>query len=112
MRHEVTRRGPSKHADLSLLVLPTSATSSMRVSPWSISSVSDLAGVDAPDSIAGVDQQRAVGVEVRGGAGDAVQPSPCRPIRVAEALPALADGGKALPFQPRAPRVELLEQGR
>ena len=37
-------------------------------------------------------------------------PSPAD--RVAEARPALADGVEALPFQPRTPRVELLEQRR
>src|SRR5262245_22424960 len=109
MRHEVTRRGPS-NTPIFVLVLPTSATSSMRVSRGHLVRC-DLAGNDPPDSFASVDQERAVGVEVRGGAGDAVHRD-LPADRVAEALPALADEGEALPFQPRAPRIELLEQGR
>src|SRR5262249_25775604 len=108
IRHELTRRGPS-NTPIFVLVLPTSPTSSMLISRGRLPL--DLPGDDPPDPLAGVDQQRAVAVEVSRGAGDAVD----RHVpadRVAEALPALADGAEALAFQPRAPRVELLEQGR
>src|SRR5215510_16575242 len=70
MRHEVTRRSPS-NTPIFVLVLPTSATSSMRVSRGHLVRC-DLAGDDPPDSFASVDQERAVGVEVRGGTGDEI----------------------------------------
>src|SRR2546428_1599235 len=118
-RHETSRRCPS-NTPIFVLVLPTSATSSMNLSPFSSAQSGrvgdglvpgDLARNHAPDRAPGVDQERSVDVEVHSDAGDAVQ----RDVPaegVAEHPPLLADGAEAFPLEARTPRVEFLEQRR
>src|SRR5437899_9869309 len=103
VRTQDTRSRSRSKTPIFVFVLPTSATSSM------VRLRRDLARDDPLRSAAVVHQERAVRVEADGDAADGVDRDSA-PDRLAPREPALAHRAEALSLEPRAPRVELLEQ--
>src|SRR2546426_4302931 len=103
VRTQDTRSRSRSKTPIFVFVLPTSATSSM------VHLRRDLARDEPLHSAAVVHQERAVRVEADGDAADGVDRDSA-PDRLAPREPALTHRVEPLSLEPRAPRVELLEQ--